>query len=112
VSLEALWTVQFEIPGGNLNGAVVVLKSGRIYGGDSGYYYLGSYTISGDTISGDVQATHYHGPGRTAFGDETASFSVQLSGKVNPDQDHIVGRAIRPRLGQVLLKMTKRAPLA
>jgi hypothetical protein len=114
MSVDGLWTVEFEVPGSGhkVNAGVVLLQAGRIYGGDSGYYYLGSYVVTGDAVSGDVQATHYHGPATTAFGDTTTAFSVQLSGKQNPDGNEIVGTVTRPRLGRVNLRMIKRVPLA
>lgn len=45
--IEGLWTIRFDQPGYdeyNLRGGVVVIESGRILGGDSGYYYVGEVT--------------------------------------------------------------------
>lgn len=42
--IEGLWVIRFQGPGYegfDLNGGVVVIESGRVLGGDSGYYYLG-----------------------------------------------------------------------
>lgn len=42
--MEGLWVVQFLEPSDptmDLNGGVVVIETGRILGGDSGYFYLG-----------------------------------------------------------------------
>jgi hypothetical protein len=49
--IEALYVVEFGdvAIGGQTytywNGGVAVLETNRIFGGDSGYYYLGNYTI-------------------------------------------------------------------
>lgn len=110
-SIEALWTVEFGTVSGT-NGAAVVLKGSRIFGGDSGFYYLGSYTLSGDALSGDLQATHYHGPGVTAYGDNVSTYSVKVSGKLSPNGNEITGVAVRPGFGQVQMRMTKRTELS
>lgn len=42
--LEGLWVAKFvapNVPGMELNGGVVVIESGRLLGGDSGYVYIG-----------------------------------------------------------------------
>jgi hypothetical protein len=55
--LEGLWTVRFQnqlIDDQSLNGGVVVIESGRILGGDSGYAYIGDIAPAG---SGQWHAT-------------------------------------------------------
>lgn len=57
MSLEALWTMQFHNASGpDSSAGVVVFESGRIFGGDSCYYYIGTYTVEGMTIHGRVQS--------------------------------------------------------
>ncbi|MGH8057627.1 MAG: hypothetical protein ACREOH_10405 [Candidatus Entotheonellia bacterium] len=109
--MEGLWTAEFGTASGMLNGGVVVLESGRILGGDSGYYYTGKYSISGDTLSGDLRATHYYGPGVTAFGDSASMFTIELTGKINSAGDHIDGLMVRSGVGQVRFRLSKRATL-
>jgi len=42
--LEALWSVEFVAPGqNNINAGVVIFESSKLFGGDSWYYYTGSY---------------------------------------------------------------------
>lgn len=50
MNVEALWVMKFVDPRGpvtaaNVAGGVVVLETGRLFGGDSGAYYVGNYTV-------------------------------------------------------------------
>ena len=38
---------------------VVVLRDGRLYGGDSGMYYVGDYTLNGDHFTADVRTDRH-----------------------------------------------------
>lgn len=61
-SVEACWTVRFGDPRAGareLNGGVIVLESGRLYGGDSGYAYLGLYDVSGERIDGSIHVVRH-----------------------------------------------------
>lgn len=63
------------------NAGTLVLETGRIFGGDVQFYYLGSYELSGDTVNARVSVRHFNGPGDTAFGTiTTGSFEVELEG--------------------------------
>lgn len=41
--MEGLWTIEFGSNIGVFGSGVIVLRNGRIEGGDSNYFYLGSY---------------------------------------------------------------------
>ena len=79
--LEALYVVQFgDVEAGGRYrpaGGVVVLKGGRIYGGDAGYYYIGSYTEAGEGFRIKVRIVKYDPTAKDAFGDTVASFEVE-----------------------------------
>ena len=82
-TIEALWAVHFgdvAVPG-QVNGGVVVFETLRIFGGDSKFYYIGEYDVSGDKVTGTVVSTHFSGDGMTAFGFSTeGSIRVRFSG--------------------------------
>jgi hypothetical protein len=109
--MNGLWTAEFGTASGVANGGVLVIESGRLFGGDSAYWYSGAYSVSGDTVTGDLRATHYYGPNVTAFGDSASTFTVQFTGTMNPAGDQIDGLAMRPGIGQVRFRLTKRATL-
>ncbi len=82
--VEALYVVQFgDFAGATFrNGGVAVLETNRVFGGDSGYYYLGNYEVKDGTISASVQIVKHDPNWRDAFGDNSASFAVILQGKI------------------------------
>lgn len=116
MSVEALWTVTFQVesptPGEKWeNGGVVVLETGRIFGGDSQYYYVGTFKLAGgDELLGRLKVVHYHGDRRTAFGDAGPIFEVDLHGKlVAPNM--ITGVMKRPGFGALAFRLSKREEL-
>jgi hypothetical protein len=41
--VEGLWTIEFGSNAGVFGSGVVILRGGKIEGGDASYYYIGSY---------------------------------------------------------------------
>jgi hypothetical protein len=68
MALEALWAVTFVASGRSLGGGIVVFETERVIGGDSNYYYMGSYKATGDDIIADVAVIHHAGPYNKLFG--------------------------------------------
>lgn len=56
-SLEALYTLEAgsSSPTVGPGGGVVVLETGRIFGGDSAFCFTGRYDATGDTVNGMVE---------------------------------------------------------
>ena len=79
-TLEALWTVEFEVAGGWHNGGVLVFETQRVFGGDSQYYYLGTFFVGRGSINVELRVTHYHGERQTAWGDAATDFQVHANG--------------------------------
>ena len=75
MSLEALWTVEYQDVSNWVNGGVVVLETGRVFGGDGSFYYVGTFEPTSHGLSAEVRIVHYHGDRRTAFGDEARDFT-------------------------------------
>lgn len=46
MSIEALWTVTFGSNLGMSGAGVVVFETGRLFGGDPDYIYLGKYDVT------------------------------------------------------------------
>jgi len=90
---EGVYLVSFgdvNAPGQFINGGVVMLDTLKVYGGDSGYYYTGSYSVKEDKISADVRIEK-HNPGwHDAFGTGLESFKITLDVKrVDEPLDHL-----------------------
>ena len=110
MALEGMWTVDFETASGVRNGGVIVLTGGRILGGDSGMYYVGTYSTVGSTMEGEVQITRYMGqPGMTAWGDDAQAFKLKLRGAANGKE--IDGKVARVGYSDLKFHMLKRAEL-
>ncbi|HVJ40016.1 MAG TPA: GrlR family regulatory protein [Dongiaceae bacterium] len=77
MSLEALWTMQYRDAGGWQSGGVVVLETGRLFGGDSSFYFIGGYNMAGDKLTAKAAVEHYDGSNFSAFGVPLKSFSVE-----------------------------------
>jgi hypothetical protein len=63
VNIEALWVARFgdaTAPDTMRNGGVVVFETGRLFGGDSAYAYVGSYSISGGSVSGAFEIIRHN----------------------------------------------------
>ena len=60
-NLEALWSLIFTAGPIKVNAGVVALETGRVFGGDSGYYYSGSYAARNGKLTTRVTISHYAG---------------------------------------------------
>ena len=41
--MEGLWTIEFGSSAGIFGSGVIIMRGGKIEGGDASYYYIGSY---------------------------------------------------------------------
>ena len=89
-NIEALWAASFEGPVDKGHG-VVVFETGRVFGGDSGWYYSGTYEVHQKNLTGRVKIVFHgssqgsvtgHVPGQT--------FEIDLRGKISDDGQKIV----------------------
>lgn len=115
MSVEALYTMTFGdnvAPAAARNGGVVVLETGRVFGGDSSFSYVGTYRVVSDLIQAEARIERYNDLLQSAFGDDGTSFKVWFVGKIVSDQK-IVGYIERPdMLGQrVGVTFNKKAEL-
>jgi T3SS negative regulator,GrlR len=85
--IEALYVVEFGdfATGGRTmeNGGVAVLETNRVLGGDSGYYYVGTYTFKDGRIEATVKIVKHNLAWRNAFGDAATSFTVKIQGMIS-----------------------------
>ena len=85
-----LYKLKFQTPFGE-SVAMAVLTDGKIRGGDTGLFYLGTYQESGDKFSADVvTARHtYHGDIQSVFG--TDIVHITLKGQFSGDDGQMTG---------------------
>ena len=95
-SVEALWIAHFGdvftigtgdvFTAGTSNGGVVVFETGRVFGGDSGFFYLGEYDVSGDILSAKVTITRFKPGVPSVFGwDIDGSRRIEIRGQREAD---------------------------
>jgi hypothetical protein len=100
--IEAMWSVTFITPEGSAGAGIVVFETGRIFGGDSFYYYLGNYSIEAGTARGSIDVIHYSGPPANVFG-PVEKITLQFSGKI--EGNSIRAEAFDPSKPQNRLRM-------
>lgn len=77
---EGLWTIKFISSLNMWGGGVIVLtREGRIIGGDSGYYYIGTCTITGSQINGNIDIIQFDPQSISIFG-ELSNFQLTFNG--------------------------------
>lgn len=114
-NIEALWTARFgdvEAPNQWVNGGVVVFETGRLFGGDGGTYYVGSFETEKDHFTAQFKTVIYDPQYRSAFGNLGSTIEVVATGNRIAD-DKIIGEMhakIRPDL-KIKFDLTKRAEL-
>jgi len=89
MTIEALWAVNFSTPFDSGSG-IVVFETGRIFGGDSFYYYLGDYAIPGSNVRGKVDVIHHSGPPLNIFG-PIERLTLQYEGQMTGDTMQAIG---------------------
>lgn len=85
--IEGLWVLKWLLPtdvGGDLTGGVAVIETNRLYGGDSGYIFVGDVTPNGQNVwSLDVTVTRHDPNIDSLFGDLD---QFHLTGTLRPDK--------------------------
>jgi hypothetical protein len=81
---EALYLVKFgdTAATGYPNSGVLVMVGGRLFGGDSGFYYRGTITREGDAIAATIEMIRHDPKWRSAFGEPSRSFAIKITGQI------------------------------
>jgi T3SS negative regulator,GrlR len=107
-SIEAVYVLHFgnlETPDDLVSGGVLVLEAERVFGGDSGYYYRGSYELHGETLRVNAKVER-HNPGwLNVWDDYERKFEIQFEGRRGDGGSLIEGRMRRPDMPNVSLPM-------
>jgi hypothetical protein len=114
MSIEALWSVHFATQGG-AGGGVVIFETGKIFGGDSQYYWVGNYTVQNGQLIADIDVSHYSGPPYSVFG-PLQKFRLNL--RASPPSTsgsgttmQATGTLVNNPSAQIVMLLTYRAPL-
>jgi hypothetical protein len=90
--LEALWSIGFVTGQETFGAGVVIFETGRVFGGDTSFYWVGNYRVKDSTITGEVEVCrHTQGlpfifpgldGGRIQFTGQIASPTMVLTGNL------------------------------
>ncbi len=97
---DGLWAVEFISTMNRSGKGVIVLSKKRLLGGDSGYYYTGSYDINNGVITADIIVIRHDPNWLSVFGN-IDSFKLSFSGQT----DNLSFTAIGSIVGAPQLKI-------
>ena len=107
---EALWSVEFVSNVQGVGAGVAVFETGRIFGGDSNYFYLGEYRAKDGQIGAEIAVTHYAGPPSSVFG-TLKRFNLKLTGNDTYPVMEVRGNVVENSALQIGIRLTWRADL-
>ena len=79
---NGLYKVEFQTQRG-AGAGVVTLMDGKLGGGDSGIYYVGEYSVSGDDVTAKVRTGRHTQGLDSVFGADR--LNITMKGKVSGD---------------------------
>ncbi len=107
--VEGFWIVQYEGMQGNGGGVVMFIK-GKVFGGDSGYTYSGSYRTQGNSVKANIMVRNFL-PGVPSVVGVVGDFELNIDGKLEGDVIKATGSLPNSQAVGIALKLTKRADL-
>ena len=99
--VPGLYQAEFTTPLGGGYG-VVKIGGGRIQGGDSDYWYSGSFTSNGAQISSRILVKQHNPFGTSVFG-PLREFMLNLEGSVGRNSAYLRGST--PQMGGVTISI-------
>jgi len=81
--VEGFWIVQYEGMQGS-GGGVVMFTKGKVFGGDTGYTYLGSYESRGNALKARVMVRNFIAGIPSVVG-ITGDFELSIEGTIEGD---------------------------
>ncbi len=107
--VEGFWIVQYEGMKGSGGGVVFFLK-GKVFGGDTGYTYTGSYQTQNDSVKARVMVRNFLADVPSVLG-VVGDFELNIDGKMEGDVIKATGTVPNLQAVGIALKLTKRANL-
>lgn len=103
--VEGFWIVQYEGTKNNGGGVAVFIKN-RVYGGDSGSTYTGTYQENGKTLKARVRIHNYMPGVVSAIGIE-GDYDLEVTGTIEDNIINASGSPVGQKAAGLLLKLTK-----
>lgn len=83
--IDGLWTAEFGSSAGVFGGGVAVLRNGKVFGGDGGYFYLGEYTLTGNLFHASLEVIPFIQNYMSVFQTADKRFTLDLNGSLLDD---------------------------
>ncbi len=103
--VEGFWIVQYEGMKGNGGGVAVFIK-GRVFGGDSGSTYTGTYEENAKTLKARVRVHNYM-PGVVSVIGMEGDYDLDVTGTVEGDFIKASGSPAGQQSAGLALRLTK-----
>jgi hypothetical protein len=108
--VEALWGVEFVSSLEVFGYGVAVLETGRIFGGDSSFVFVGSYKIENEIIKANIKCTNDRKVLESIFGN-LDEFNLVIEGAVNDREMILQGHLVENTQLRIGVKLSRRAEL-
>jgi hypothetical protein len=108
--VDGFWTVRFQGPQVAGTG-VVMMKCSRLYGGETGFYYIGNYEVDGNVFKARIAVHNFDTTIPSGFG-IPGNYEMDVSGLIKDDA-RMTGTAMitgHPQYN-IGIHLTKRADL-
>lgn len=105
---DGLYKVEFGTPLGR-GVAVVVLREGRVEGGDAGYTYAGAFAINGEDLSSELRVKQHTAGMSNIFG-PLVEFDLSLRGPANATSATVEGSSRAVPGVSIKIHLTKLDP--
>ena len=107
--VDGFWIVQYEGMKGNGGGVVMFIK-GRVFGGDSGYTYIGSYRVQGNSVKANVMVRNFLPDVPSVVG-VVGDFELNIDAELDGDVIKGTGSLANSQAVGIGLKLSRRAEL-
>jgi hypothetical protein len=108
--IEAMYGLEFISNQNDGGHGVIILETGRAFGGDSSFIYIGEYTVRNQYISAKVKCTNDRRVLQSIFG-AIDEFNLILEGALDHEQMTLQGHMVENPDMQVAVRLTRRAEL-
>lgn len=81
--IDGFWLIHAQGPGGTAGG-IAVFSNGKVFGGDSGFYYLGTYQEKGGIVKARV-AVHNFDPAIVSILSVAKDYELNVSATMTDD---------------------------
>lgn len=83
--MEGLWTAEFGSSAGMFGSGVAVFRDGKILGGDNTYFYIGEYTLNGNTFVATLRISPFIEGAESVFKTKGRDLTLELVGAITTD---------------------------